>query len=162
MYSSTSSTFFSSIKKKGLTFNYHHRKLAEKKLSAFFAKFRISLQNYEKFCNSLRFVYILLCGYWNSGHSLLVQKMSAVSLHCKFLCNFIAFADFYHFSAFSWLENFHRNKSVILNICSVTINEINSYRVQTSCPDSFVGKKVALYSVMMFRFAKIFLTNGIF
>ena len=72
----------------------------------------VFLQNYEKFCNSLRFDYISLCGYSNSGHSLLVQKMSTVSLHCRFLCNFIAFADFYHSSACSWLENFLRNKSV--------------------------------------------------
>ena len=88
--------------------------------------------------------------------------MSTVSLHCRFLCNFIAFADFYNFSAFSELEGFLRNKSVILNIFTVTINEINSYRVQPFCPDSFVGEKVALYSVMIFRFEKIFLTNRIF
>ena len=88
--------------------------------------------------------------------------MSTVSLHCRFLCNFIALADFYYFSAFSSLKNFLRNKSVILNICTVTINEINSYRVQASCPDSFFNEKVELYSVMMFRFAKIFSTNRIF
>ena len=51
---------------------------------------------------------------------------------------------------------------MILNICTVTTNEINSYRVQASCPDSFVGEIVALYSLMIFRFAKIFLTNRIF
>ena len=66
------------------------------------------------------------------------------------------------FFAFSWLENFLRNKSVILNICTVNINKINSYRVQASCPDSFFGEKVVLYSVMIFRFTKIFLTNLIF
>ena len=43
-------------------------------------------------------------------------------LHCSFLCNLIASANFYNFSAFSWFENFLRNKSVILNICAVVIN----------------------------------------
>ena len=55
--------------------------------------------------------------------------MSAVGLHCSFLCNFIASADFYHFYAFSRFENFLRTKSVILNIYAVAINEINPYRV---------------------------------
>ena len=88
--------------------------------------------------------------------------MPTVSLHCRFLCNFIALADFYHFSAFSWLENFLRHKSVILNICTLTINKINSYRFRASCPDSCVVAKVALYSVMIFRCGKIFWTNRVF
>ena len=88
--------------------------------------------------------------------------MSALSLHCGFSCNFIAFAELYYFFAFSLLETFVRNKSVILNIFTATIYEINSYRVQASRPDSCVGEKVTLYSVMIFRFAKIFLENLIF
>ena len=39
---------------------------------------------------------------------------------------------------------------------------MNSYRVEASFLDSFVGEKVALYSVMIFKFTIIFLTNRIF
>ena len=85
--------------------------------------------------------------------------MSTVSLH---LDSYVILSRLLHCSAFLWLENFLRNKPVILNIFTVTINKINSYRVQASCPDSFVGEKVALHSVMIFRLEKIFLTNRIF
>ena len=79
-----SSTFFLVFKKK-VQRSINIMEYLRKKSVHFSAKFRISSQNfvknmqksafpqnYEKFCNSLRFVYILLCGYSNSGHSLLV------------------------------------------------------------------------------------------
>ena len=107
------------------------------------AKFRISLQNFVKNLQNPAFFAKLwkmlqstsVCLHFTvrlfklSGHSLLVSKMSAVSLHCSRLCNFIASADFYHFSALSCFENFLRNKLVILNICAVAINKINPYHV---------------------------------
>ena len=70
--------------------------------------------------------------------------MSTVSLHFRFLGNFIAFADLYIFLHFPDLKI-----SLVINqqfrmFCTVTINEINSYRVQASCPDSFFGEKMCV------------------
>ena len=146
--------------------------LAEKKLATFFCKTLWKLWNSAKRCKILQFssvsLHFTLRLFKLSGHSLLVWKIFGVSLHCSFLCNFIASADFYNFFAFSWLKNFFRNKSVILNIYAVAINEINPYRVHHI--EKFLVRTVMLkrwhYEILsdrdLFWFVKIFLINCIF